>query len=87
MNRIVVKNVVLCLLLISLVGCDRDNVELSDSLIKEIERNCTEDDLCDIAIPKITTFEWNKVVLFQTGSSRQEISERLGFQYQKQDCL
>ncbi|BBH21381.1 hypothetical protein Back11_27260 [Paenibacillus baekrokdamisoli] len=66
--------------LILLVGC-QDKSTLSDQIIKEIDSKCMMNDYCNISLQEITTFKWDKMAIFQVGSSNSQISKALGVEY------
>ncbi|MFC3798105.1 hypothetical protein [Cohnella sp. GCM10012308] len=68
------------IILLLLGGC-RDNKTLSKSIIKEIDSQCGERTECTISMERVTSFEWDKLVVFQVGSSNKEVSNHLGFEY------
>lgn len=76
------KLITLLFTIILLVGCQNKSI-LSDQIIKEIDSKCKLDNICSVSIQlqKVTTFEWDKVAIFQVGSSNEEISKILGVNY------
>lgn len=50
--------------------------------MRAIDDKCNLGEICDIPLGKITTFKWDKVVVFQVGSPSKEISNALGVKYE-----
>ncbi|MEK4043334.1 hypothetical protein NSU18_06690 [Paenibacillus sp. FSL H8-0048] len=64
-----------------LSSCQKEK-SLSDQIMRTIDDECGLGKVCDISLEEITTFKWDKVVIFQVGSSSKEISDALGFKYE-----
>lgn len=71
----------LAFLTLIISGCQKEK-SLSDQIIRIIDDKCSLGKVCDISLKEITTFKWDKVVVFQVGSSSKEISDALGFKYE-----
>ncbi|MFC3800911.1 hypothetical protein [Cohnella sp. GCM10012308] len=63
-----------------IAGCSAP-ISLADSIMKGIDLRCGELSSCSISMRDITDFKWDKVVVFQVGSSNPEVSHALGFEY------
>ena len=74
------KITILISLILLVVGCQGGNT-LIDQLIKTIDSKCKLSNNCNISLQEITTFKWDKVAIFQVGSSNMEISKALGVKY------
>lgn len=61
--------------------CQNDK-SLSSQIKLIIEDKCNSSDICDISLEEITSFKWNKVLVFQVGSSSKDISNALGAKYE-----
>ncbi|UKS27384.1 hypothetical protein LOZ80_00050 [Paenibacillus sp. HWE-109] len=72
--------VMLLLVILASVGCSAKS-NLTDKIIKEIDGECGENGTCTISIKEVTDFEWDRMVIFQIGSSKSEISKALGIEY------
>jgi len=66
---------------------DQLNYNLRDDIIKTIDDKCVNNNTCQIRMKDITNFKWDKVVIFQVGSSSEEVSKALGFEYNKSTDL
>ncbi|MNM56775.1 hypothetical protein D3C81_679540 [compost metagenome] len=73
--------IALVLLILIVAGCQKER-SLSDQIIQTIDRKSNENGTCDISLKEITDFKWDKVVIFQVGSSDEEISSALGIKYE-----
>ena len=78
MKKIYIINVIV--FIIMFVGCS-SKYNLSDDIIAEIDKNYNEAGSCEIALNKITDFQWDKCVIFDYGSNNSEISASLGVDY------
>lgn len=81
-----IRMLMLFLLLILVSGCQSESA-LSELIIGEIDSKCVIDGSCDIALQDVTTFKWDRVVLFQVGSSGEEVSKALGIKYKESTDL
>ncbi|OKP94986.1 hypothetical protein [Paenibacillus sp. P46E] len=68
-------------LMLMISGCQKEK-SLSDQIMHIIDDKCNLSEICDISLNEITTFKWDKVVVFQVGSSSEEISNALGAKYE-----
>lgn len=73
-------------LILLLIGCQGKNT-LSDQIKKEIDNKCEMNVSCSISLKDITTFKWDKVAIFQVGSSSKQISKALGVEYKGETDL
>lgn len=73
--------------LVLLVGCKTKGGDINNLIIKEIDNKCAPNSTCQISISEITNFKWDKMVVFQVGSSNDEISEALGVDYKSSTDL
>lgn len=73
--------IVLILILILVYRSLRNDYKLSDKIVKVIESNTDNSNVSLIRVKDITDFEWDKMVIFDLGTSNAEISEALGFKY------
>jgi len=69
------------ILLFSLYRSNLNNNKLSNKIIEYIDNNAennTENNTCILSMRDITEFTWDKMLIYQVGSSNIEISEILG---------
>ncbi|WP_339225820.1 hypothetical protein NYE80_10635 [Paenibacillus sp. FSL H7-0357] len=71
----------LAFLTLIISSCQKEK-SLSDQIMRIIDDKCNLGEICDISLNEITTFKWDKVVVFQVGSSSKEISNALGVKYE-----
>lgn len=72
---------ILLVLVLIIVGCKGRNVNVSDKIIETIDNNCQQSSSCKVSMKEITDFKWDKMVIFEVGSSNSEISKALGIKY------
>jgi hypothetical protein len=73
--------ITLVILMLIVAGCQKES-SLSDQIIQTIDRKSNGNGVSDISLREITDFKWDKVVIFQVGSSDEEISNALGVKYE-----
>lgn len=84
MNKLLISIILglfIVVVLIGLYGCQGGNNNLSEMIIKAIDKNAGQSNTCSITMKEITTFEWDKMVIFDTGTSNIEVSKALGVEY------
>lgn len=64
-----------------IVGCQGKDITMSNKIIKYIDENTKQRSSCNIPIKEVTSFKWDKMVIFGLGSSNTEISKALGVKY------
>jgi len=69
------------LLFATFVGCQSNVGKLGKSLIKVIENNYSTGNKNNIIIKDITDFVWDKMVIYEYGSPKAEISALLGIEF------
>lgn len=74
------KITLLSFLILLVVGCQGGNT-LSDQIKRIIDSECKLSSNCNISLQEITNFKWDKVAIFQVGSTNMEISKALGVEY------
>jgi hypothetical protein len=55
---------------------------LSDRVTKYIDKNISNDNYCTLSMRDITKFKWDKMLIYQVGSSKKAISDKLGVEFQ-----
>ncbi|OPX43988.1 hypothetical protein CLHUN_20130 [Ruminiclostridium hungatei] len=75
------NTIFLIILILVLVGCQTKESYMTENLIKAIDNECGEKNSCQIQMKDVTNFKWDKVVIFQVGSSNKEISKALDAEY------
>jgi hypothetical protein len=74
--------VIILIGMVLLTGCGKiQNHKIKNKIISTIDMKCQNTNECTISIKKITDFDWDRLVLFNEGASRQEINSVLGFEY------
>lgn len=77
--HILLISVVLLVILFFVVLSNKNH--LSDRIIKFIDNNYDENNICILRMKEITDFKWDKMLIYQVGSSETAISEALGVEY------
>jgi hypothetical protein len=72
--------IALVLLMLLVTGCQQES-SLSDRMIQTIDHNSDVNGDYDISVKEITSFKWDKMVIFQVGGSDEEISNALGVKF------
>jgi hypothetical protein len=72
---------VLLIAFVVLVGCQGKNIKFSEKLMKTIDDNCELNESCNILVKDITSFNWDRMVIFGVGCDEDDISEALGVEY------
>ncbi|MBY9079731.1 hypothetical protein [Paenibacillus sp. CGMCC 1.18879] len=75
------KKIFLVFLMLIVAGCQKER-SLSDQIIQTIDRTSNVNGVSAISLKEITDFKWDKVVIFQVGSSDEEINNALGVKYE-----
>lgn len=57
--------------------------KLSQKIINVIDENCKQEGSCTFSINDIADFKWDKMVVFDVGSERSDISNALGVEYKE----
>ena len=81
MRRLYLLLSVLALLIVILIFAFSNRSNLSNKIIKFIDNNCDVNNICILKIAEVTDFSWDKMLVYQVGSSNLEISEALGVEY------
>lgn len=55
--------------------------KLSNRICETIDDKCDDNNECVIKMDEITDFSWDKMLLYQVGSSESEISKALGIEF------
>jgi hypothetical protein len=84
-----VKKIIICffafvsfiLIPILFIYTPKNESKLSDKIIEYIDKNCDENNTCKISISDITNFKWDKMLMYQVGSSNTEISKLIGTEF------
>lgn len=78
---------ILLIIFLLLIGCQAKNTNMSEKIIKTIDNKCDQGDTFMISMKDITDFEWDKMVIFEVGSSNFEVSKALGIEYKESTDL
>lgn len=60
-----------------------DQYLLSNKIIEFIDNNADKNNTCTLLMTEVTDFKWDKMLMYQIGSTNQKISEALGINYNK----
>lgn len=80
MKKLLFQLFILIFLILS--GCQYLSNNLGDKIIKEIDKKRDQSGSCKILMKDITVFKWDKMVIYEVGSSNNEITKALGVEYQ-----
>jgi hypothetical protein len=78
--KILKIKLIFLMIIILLCGCKNDKA-LNEEIMKTIDKKCKQSNSCKIDMKEITDFKWDKMLIFDLGSNRNEISEALGVEY------
>lgn len=73
--------VILILLVIIFKKYISNEDKLSNKIMWYIDNNCYNSNTCILSMKEITDFEWDKMLMYQVGSSNTEISDLLGVEF------
>lgn len=62
------------------VGCGK-NENIKERIINAIDKGCKNQNECIVSISNLTSFTWDKLLMFNEGASSKEINRVLGFKY------
>jgi hypothetical protein len=71
----------LILILVFVIDNPTNEIKLSDKITEYIDNNCGESNACKLTMSDITNFKWDKMLLYQVGSSNTEISQLIGVEF------
>lgn len=74
------KILILVVTIMLLAGCQRGNINIRDRIINTINTK-SNSNTCDFSMKDITNFKWDRMVIFEVGSSNVEVSRALGIDY------
>jgi hypothetical protein len=60
---------------------DEDNIGVDNILSEQLTRAFSTRERVDLADPRLTPFEWDRVLVVARGTPRDAISERLGYEW------
>lgn len=77
-------SLVVVLLLVIISSCTNN---VTDDLIKKTEQKCADNEHspCIITLNEVTEFQWDKLYLFPSWTNSDTISNRIGFEYTRDD--
>ena len=81
LKRLYALLIALVLMVVIIIVALSNRSSLSNKIIKFIDNNCDKNNACFIKMLEITDFEWDKMLIYQVGSSTTEISEALGVEF------
>lgn len=87
MSKILLKPVIfLCVILTAIISfilfiLPNGDHEVSDEVVKAINNNTGGRSSCKIVMKNFTDFKWDKMVIYNLGSSEIEVSKALGFEF------
>ena len=73
--------IVLVLSVVIIIAVLPNGSSLSNRIVKFIDNNCDDNNVCIINMVEITDFKWDKMLIYQVGSSTTAISEALGVEF------
>lgn len=82
-----INTILIIFLFLLLFGCQAKETYLTQNIIKSIDNGCGKNNTCQIRMKDITDFKWDKMVVFQVGSSDVEVSKALGVEYKNSTDL
>jgi hypothetical protein len=72
------KRIIIFFFVLSLMACDDGfQTKVEDG----IEQTCNGLDSCKINMSEIMTFDWDKMYVFKSGATLEQINEVIGFEY------
>lgn len=81
MKLLSLVSIIVILIILLCAGCQTKTSKMSEKMIKVIDNQLSQNNDCKISIESITDFKWDKMVIFQVGSSNDEITKALGVKY------
>ena len=72
---------VVAIFIILLIKLSLGGNSVSNQVTKYIDNNVNNDDYCTLSMKDITKFKWDKMLIYQVGSSKKAISDALGIEF------